>query len=118
MSLGSRIINLRKKYGWERQELADKSKLTYTALSKYETDVREPDGTTLKLLATILNTTTDYLLEDNKVAESPGEYKVDPNPPDIWQDLDDKERKEAEDFMRWLKSKRGIKDENSAASGQ
>lgn len=69
MTLGTRIRALRDKSHIERQQLADGIGITYHALSKYETDEREPDFDVLLKLADYFQVTTDYLLSrtDNTV---------------------------------------------------
>lgn len=63
MPLGDRLRDLRKKHDLTRKELADKLKLTYAALSKYETNEREPDYETLQKIANYFHVSLDYLLD-------------------------------------------------------
>lgn len=62
MTLGDRLRYLRSKNQMERQQLADATGITYHALSKYETNARQPDHETLNKLADYFNVSTDYLL--------------------------------------------------------
>ena len=62
MKLGDKIKTLRAEKGIERAELAETLGITYHALSKYETNEREPDYETVKKLADYFGVTTDYLL--------------------------------------------------------
>lgn len=77
MTLGARIRLLRDKNKIERQQLADGIGITYHALSKYETDEREPDFGVLLKLADYFNVSTDYLLgrTDDPMNELPEEAR-------------------------------------------
>lgn len=66
MSLGKKLRILRNNKQIERQQLADAVGITYHALSKYETDERDPDYETLVRIADYFNVTTDYLLGHDK----------------------------------------------------
>lgn len=67
MSLGSKIIELRKERNISRQELADHLRLAYQTLAKYETDNRFPDKNTLIDLADFLDVSIDYLFERTEI---------------------------------------------------
>ncbi len=62
MSFGNRLKALREKADLSREELASKLNISYSAVSKYETDVRFPDKETLNLIADFFAVSTDYLL--------------------------------------------------------
>ena len=62
MSFGQRLKHLRKQHKLTRENLAKKLKISYWALSKYETDARIPDPETFKKIADFFNVSTDYLL--------------------------------------------------------
>lgn len=62
MDFGSRLIELRDELNLTREELADKLNITYSALSKYETNKRFPDKETLGEIADFFNVSVDYLL--------------------------------------------------------
>lgn len=61
-SFGKRLSDLRKKRGWTQEEVAKKLNVSAQAVSKWEKDVSLPDITLLTKLATLFETTTDYLL--------------------------------------------------------
>lgn len=61
MKFGDRLKSLRDNAGLSRQELADKLNISYSALSKYETNNRFPDRDTLIRLADFFDVTLDYL---------------------------------------------------------
>lgn len=62
MDFGNRLISLRDEKNLSREELADKLNITYSALSKYETNKRFPDKETLSKIADFFNVSVDYLL--------------------------------------------------------
>lgn len=116
-----RLIALLEEKNLTQRELALKVGVQEATISRYINGSRNPHSVIVAKIAEVLETTTDYLLGRDlppKIAEPQKINKVENSqPPDIWNELTEKERKEAEDFMRWLKSKRGITDEN-AVSGQ
>lgn len=62
MEFGERLQELRKQKKITRDELAKALKLSYSAIAKYETNVRKPDQDTLKKIADFFDVTVDYLL--------------------------------------------------------
>lgn len=62
MDFGSRLIELRGELSLTREELANKLNITYSALSKYETNKRFPDKETLSELADFFDVSVDFLL--------------------------------------------------------
>ena len=63
------LVYLRKRDGLSQQALADRTKLTRSAVSMYETGQREPDFETLEVLADFFNVNMDTLL-GKSVAEN------------------------------------------------
>jgi transcriptional regulator with XRE-family HTH domain len=61
MFRGDRVEELRKKKGWTQQELADRIGKPRSTVSNYIKG-RRPPAETLSLLASVLGTSTDYLL--------------------------------------------------------
>ncbi|WP_432407675.1 helix-turn-helix domain-containing protein [Wukongibacter sp. M2B1] len=62
MDFGKRLKTLREKLNLTRDELADKINISYSAVSKYETNSRFPDQEMLKKIADYFNVSIDYLL--------------------------------------------------------
>lgn len=56
------LVYLRKRDNLSQQTLAEKTKLTRSAISMYETGKREPDFETLEVLADFFNVNMDTLL--------------------------------------------------------
>lgn len=89
MTLGEKIREARRKCGLSQEQLADKMSVSRSAIAKWETDKGFPDVGNLKLLARLLNTSLDRLLDDaeevdesvirekyNLIAYGPGCKKV------------------------------------------
>ena len=71
------LLYLRKREGISQQLLADKTKLTRSAISMYETGNREPDFETLEVLADFFNVNMDTLL--GKTEQTGAETKKSPD---------------------------------------
>ena len=66
MGIGTRIKNLRKQANLTQPELAEKIGVHETTIRRWEQERdRGPDGKAVTLLAEILNTTPEYLLNDS-----------------------------------------------------
>ncbi|MGS0765682.1 helix-turn-helix domain-containing protein [Syntrophomonas curvata] len=112
MTLGARIRLLRDKNQIERQQLADGIGITYHALSKYETDEREPDFGVLLKLADYFNTSTDYLL--GRTDDPSPRPKIDTiaahRTDDPMNELPEEARKSVEEFIDFVYKKYGKKE--------
>ncbi len=62
MGLGNVLRQLRERENLSRQECADKLSISYSALSKYETDARSPDSDILLAFSDYFNVSVDWLL--------------------------------------------------------
>ena len=62
MSLGKRITQLRDEMNQSRKELALSLNISYSSMSKYETEERFPDKEMLLKLSDYFNVSLDYLL--------------------------------------------------------
>ena len=60
--LGARIAALRKGLGWNQTELANRLKISPSAVGMYEQGRREPSADTLVAMARVLGVSVDYLL--------------------------------------------------------
>lgn len=60
--LGARIAALRKTAGWSQMELAQRLRISPSAVGMYEQGRREPSADTLVALARVLGVSVDYLL--------------------------------------------------------
>ena len=69
MTLGEKIREARRKCGLSQEQLADKMSVSRSAIAKWETDKGLPDVGNLKLLARLLSTSLDRLLDDAEEAD-------------------------------------------------
>jgi transcriptional regulator with XRE-family HTH domain len=60
--LGDKIKKLREINDWTQQQLADKINLSSSTIGMYENNQRDPDTTTLSMLADLFGVSTDFLL--------------------------------------------------------
>lgn len=70
MEFGDRLKELRGERKLTRGDLADRLKVSYSTVSKYETNVRFPDKETLILLADFFDVSLDYLLCRSNIRET------------------------------------------------
>jgi transcriptional regulator with XRE-family HTH domain len=79
-SLGQRLADFRKKAGVSQKALAEAVGIIPAALSRYETDAREPNIVILMSLAKALNITVDALLglepHPDLIAQNGDEYAL------------------------------------------
>ncbi|GMA65782.1 helix-turn-helix domain-containing protein [Alicyclobacillus fastidiosus] len=61
-NLSTRLMECRKRKGWTQSFVSEKTGITNFALSKYERGTREPDTSTLSILATLYDVSIDYLV--------------------------------------------------------
>lgn len=62
MDFGKRLKLIREDHNLSREDLANKLNISYSTISKYETNVRFPDQEMLSKIADLFNVSTDYLL--------------------------------------------------------
>ena len=67
MSLGEKLLNLRKSAGLSQEELAEKLDVSRQTVSKWETDQTVPDLIKAKLLSRIYNISYDSLVSENNI---------------------------------------------------
>lgn len=63
MSLGKKIIELRKEKELTQKELADSLNIGQSTVSGWETELYEPNASALRPLSLFFEVSTDYLLE-------------------------------------------------------
>lgn len=66
MTLGEKIKSARTQNGFSQEQLAEKMSVSRSAVAKWETDKGVPDIENLKLLASFLNVSIDYLIDEKK----------------------------------------------------
>lgn len=70
MDFGERLRELREEKNLTRYVLADKLSVSYSTVSKYETNIRFPDKETLMTLADFFDVSLDYLLCRSDIRET------------------------------------------------
>ena len=60
--LSERILSLRKERGLKQEEVADQTGIGYRSYRRYEAGEREPNASTVVILADYFNVSADYLL--------------------------------------------------------
>lgn len=66
MSLGEKLIQLRKREGLSQEDVAEKLNVSRQTVSKWETDQTVPELFKLKLLRQLYNISYDYLISESK----------------------------------------------------
>ncbi|MBQ4581728.1 MAG: helix-turn-helix transcriptional regulator [Oscillospiraceae bacterium] len=64
MTLGEKILALRKARGWSQEELAGRIGVTRQALSRWESDTAVPDTVNVVELSDLFGVSCDYLLRE------------------------------------------------------
>ena len=62
IEIANRLVQLRKKYGYSQEELAEKLGISRQAVSKWEAEQTKPDIDKIKEIAQFFNVIFDYLL--------------------------------------------------------
>ena len=66
MTMGEKILALRKARGWSQEELADQIGVTRQAVSRWESDSAKPDADRIIDLCDLFGVSADYLLGDEE----------------------------------------------------
>ena len=65
MAIGKKIVNLRKKYNYTQEKLAEKIGVSRQTLSNWESDITSPDLVQASNLSKILKINLDELVDNN-----------------------------------------------------
>lgn len=93
MTLSEKLQTLRKAAGLSQEQLAEQLNVTRQAVSKWETGEGKPDIDNLLPLARLLQTTVDYLLDDEANQPRPEEPRTETPPQtesvgrELWEQL-------------------------------
>lgn len=113
IKIGDKIIELRKKRGLERAELADKLGIEYQALAKYEQNARTPNPELLVDFADFFSVTTDYLYGRTEEPHSQRDYKIITiaahHTDDPMSDLPPEAEERVQEFIELMRMKYGKK---------
>lgn len=64
MTIGEKILKLRKARGWSQEELAERIGVTRQAVSRWESDSAKPDADKIIAVCDLFGISADYLLRD------------------------------------------------------
>ncbi|AWB30829.1 helix-turn-helix domain-containing protein [Clostridium botulinum] len=68
MSLGEKLLYLRKKAGLSQEDVAEKLSVSRQTVSKWETNQTVPELNKAKLLSELYNVSYDYLISENYIS--------------------------------------------------
>ena len=69
MTMGEKILAMRKARGWSQEELADRIGVTRQAVSRWESDSAKPDADKIIAVCDLFGVSADYLLRDSYTGE-------------------------------------------------
>jgi len=64
MTMGEKILKLRKARGWNQEDLAEQIGVSRQAVSRWESDSAKPDADKIVAICDLFGISTDYLLRD------------------------------------------------------
>lgn len=64
MTMGEKILNMRKARGWSQEELAERIGVTRQAVSRWESNSAKPDADKIIAICDMFGVSADYLLRD------------------------------------------------------
>lgn len=76
MTIGDKIIMLRRRRGWSQEEFAEKIGVSRQAVSKWESGQSNPELEKILIISEIFGVTTDYLLKDDISDNTDGEEQA------------------------------------------
>ena len=86
MTFGQKLKKLRTEKNLTQKDLADQLHVTFQTVSKWESDINEPDFSTLKEIAKLLDCSIEYLFsEDEQPVEEPKQEVVEATPTPVEQ---------------------------------
>jgi len=69
MTMGEKILNMRKARGWNQEELAERIGVTRQAVSRWEAGSAKPDADKIIAICDLFGVSADYLLRDRYSGE-------------------------------------------------
>ena len=64
MTIGEKILNMRKARGWSQEDLAERLGVSRQAVSRWESDSAKPDADRIIAICDLFGVSADYLLRD------------------------------------------------------
>lgn len=101
MNLGNRLLELRKEFNLDRETLANALNISYSSLSKYETNKRFPSQDLLILMADYFGVSIDYLLGRTNIRNYE-ENTIAAHTDDRTQQLSEDSRRQLDNFIDFL----------------
>lgn len=101
MNFGNRLVELRNEFNLDRDKLANALNISYSSLSKYETNKRFPSQELLISIANYFGVSIDYLLGRTDI-KSYKEYNTSTHIDDKIQQLSSEDLKTLNDFIDFL----------------
>lgn len=81
MTMGEKILNMRKARGWSQEELAERIGVTRQAVSRWESNSAKPDADKIVAVCDLFGVSADYLLREGYPGEGMNPVKdVQMNP--------------------------------------
>lgn len=80
MTIGDKILNMRKARGWSQEELADRVGVTRQAVSRWESNSAKPDADKIVDICDLFGVSADYLLRDKYAGEGEMAAQADSGP--------------------------------------
>lgn len=62
MTMGEKLLKLRKARGWSQEEMAERAGVTRQAISRWESDAAKPDADNIITVCNLFGVSSDYLL--------------------------------------------------------
>lgn len=72
MTMGEKILNMRKARGWNQEELAERIGVTRQAVSRWESDSAKPDADKIIAICDLFGVSADYLLRVQYTGDAVG----------------------------------------------
>lgn len=69
MTMGEKILHMRKARGWSQEELAERMNVSRQAVSRWESDSAKPDADKIIALCDLFGVSADYLLREEYSGE-------------------------------------------------
>ena len=71
MTMGEKILHMRKARGWSQEELAERMNVSRQAVSRWESGAAKPDADKIIGLCDLFGVSADYLLREDYAGEHP-----------------------------------------------
>ena len=76
MTMGEKILNMRKARGWSQEELAEQIGVSRQAVSRWESGTAKPDADKILAICDQFGVSADYLLRENLSEKKDGQESI------------------------------------------